>query len=174
MYAIENELGRFEADTEREAKKLLRAAQVKARKQEAQLSALRKQARLAACYEGFRVMSQHAQGNECPRAWIYYTSGESYYASLIKRVDDRFGAERKYKISTEYGAVDLDLWGVDIAGCVISGCGWVIALVLQDGRETQLHAFGSSSDGETTVGAWEQIYGVPIEWFQRSKHAEVA
>lgn len=174
MYAIENDLGRFEAGTEKEAKRLLRAAQAKAKKREAALDVIRKQSQLDACYNGFRLLNYHAQG-DCPPAWIYYAEGENYFRSLVRKSTHDY-PERVYFVSTPHGSAEVRFWGDDIVGCVIDGGGWPIALMIRDtySNTDALYAFGAAADADSVVCHWTQLFGLPVEWFRRSKHVDVA
>lgn len=78
MYAIQNELGRFEADTERDAKRLLRKAKRAAGKQEAIDTENRKQARLKAQANGFCLLSAFVEDKPLSHAWIVRT-GEKHF-----------------------------------------------------------------------------------------------
>lgn len=163
MIAIENDLGRFEAETEKEAlalaRKAKRAAEAKAKIDSAnyELASLRAQA------NGYRIMERFATG-PCPNGWRI-KSPESSYVKLDRRVNL---AGECYHISTydgEHGRAIGDHYGYRVEGIVWNGSGFDIAVFLRSISTGQLEAYAIGIQGESLA-----LVGLPNitpEMFER-------
>lgn len=135
MYAIETELGRFEGETEKDAKRKLRAAEKKhaaehAAKQKL-AEAARTRARLAALYLLERVVRQET---------IEAVTPETANVTRIVALDD--GLTTKLEVWTNDGEAAMHYWLPVSVHAVILNCGgWPLAILMGD-NERQWHAVG--------------------------------
>ena len=165
MYAIENELGRFVADTEKDAKKQLRAAQRKHKIEQAKLQAIRETARTVAYKHGYTIYSRFLSGQSCPLAWLLYRGQDSY----------GFKVFRMYPHETEGYTVDFDTpdgrakinyWRAPkLSAVIIDGGGYAKAIEADFGDGPKLFVVGYSQG----VAVLEPLEGIPADWFRVGK-----
>ena len=148
MYAIENDLGRFEADTERGAKKLLAVAVKAAQAKHAVDSANNDLARLRAQAVGYRILSRKAfEGLAC-RGWAFRDRDDAYFKTPDVRssYDGVISEDMTYE--TEHGKATISHYRAQVLGIVENGSGWTMATVLKahDGDKVTVHAIGVAAD----------------------------
>lgn len=136
MYAIETELGRFEGETEKDAKRKLRAAEKKhaaehAAKQKL-AEAARTKARLAALYLLERFVRQET---------IEAVTPEAANVTRIDILDD--GLTHQLNVWTEDGEAVQRYWLPASVHAVILNCaGWPLAILLGVGSNIEWSAVG--------------------------------
>lgn len=159
MYAIETELGRFEAETEKDAKKALRAAMKRQETIDADENRKYQKARLVALSVGFRIyeqsfMTDHAAG-ALPRGWRYFNHLDDYTCKEIHE-DGRRG----YEIDTENGRAKVFPYD-PIVGYVENGAGFCIAVAIAN-QDMDLFAVGVFEDRLV----WHGLTGIKITQFR--------
>lgn len=162
MYAIETELGRFEADTEREAKKAMRAAKAKAERDRKLKNHRRQIASERAKATAFDVMNRVLSGEPCPCGWRYYPAGHKHACRAKREPSSISGYPRStITVRTKYGEVAIPDWYVRLMGSVMNGAEWDILLYVDNGDDELCVAVGVCEG----VYAIETIHGIPSTWF---------
>lgn len=133
MFAIENELGRFEAETEKEAKYLLSVARKEEAKKRKQRDADADIAMLRAKDNWYRVISRKIAGEDCPRGWRLLKAGQSYSPATVKFRDSfSYGRVPMVTWYGDHGTAESDHYGYAYLGCVSNGAGFPMAVFLED------------------------------------------
>lgn len=168
MYAIETELGRFEGDTEKEAKKALRKAQRERAKQDAIESELRKVARLRAESQAYHIYDEktrvalgHQKRTSLPPGWVLYPVTTEGYC--VREGYDTNRHERYYDIETEDGRASVYPYDA-ITHFVMNGAGFCMAIAIAN-QDVELFAVGVHEER----AYWVPLYGVKREEFRHSK-----
>lgn len=158
MYAIENDLGRFQADTEKEAKKLLRKAQAEFRKREAEESAIRAVAHLRAQAVGYSIYERRGRGEDMPRGWrCMIVNSQSY---CVREFYDVERGQRGYEIETNEGRAKVYPYDA-ITHYIENGAGFCMAIAI-DKQDCELFAVGVNEER----AAWVPLYGVKKSEFR--------
>lgn len=155
MYAIETSLGRFEADTEKEAKKALRAARRKQDKIDAENSAKHTAAMFKAYREAYRIQDCKLSGKELPPGWRLQVASASAWCCREIYSTDR--AQRGYSIETNDGRAEVFPYdpithyvengaGFCMAVCIANQDAEVFAVGIEDGRATWIPLAGIKKD----------------------------
>lgn len=155
MFAIETELGRFEADTEKDAKRLLRAAQRKQAAIDASENEIRTLAHLRACKAAYFIYERKGRGEEMPRGWRVKPVSECSYCCRTIYKD----GHRHYQIETEQGIAVVDPYD-DITHCVENGAGFCMAVSIAN-QDCELFAVGVNEER----AAWVAMPGVSRDEF---------
>lgn len=157
MYAIETSLGRFEADTEKDAKKQLRKAQREQAKRDAEENARSKAARSKACEAAYQIYDNAARG-ECPPGWRLQPVGANRWA--VRETYDHNRGQRGYIIEGD-GHESATVFPYDpITHFVENGAGFCIAVIIAN-QDCDLFAVGVH-EGRAD---WVPLHGVRREWF---------
>ena len=152
MIAVETEFGRFEADTEREALKLSRAAKREAAKQQKVDDANREVAKCRAAATGYGILYHVAElnGDQSRRGWRVYRPGDKWFPH--SKVEDSY---ETYRIETEHGYAHIKFFrsfygrcSTDhhIIGMLMNGCGYHIAIWVQSGDDLICYSVGACED----------------------------
>lgn len=161
MYAIETELGRFEADTERDAKKQLRNARARARKEEASRQALNDIARSRAERQAYRIYSVYHDRANCYPAWRLYRSGYGY--KVARMIAGELGYAYTLSVDTPDGEARNEYWRMRLTAVVIDGSGYAIAVEMTDETSgAHLYAIGTHAG----IIQLAEIPGIPQDWFR--------
>lgn len=167
MYAIENELGRFEADSEKEAKKLLRRAQAQEREKQKKYNAYYEIARLRAESIGFKLLIK-CGGLEMPRGWYFHTPDEKYSPFNYRLCTDTFSHKPRITWHTEQGNIETTHYGMRFIGAVSNGAGFPIcAFFCEDSRPDSLECLALGFQGEAV--AFIPVPGITPELFNSRK-----
>lgn len=162
MYAIETDIGRFEADTEKDAKKLLRAARRKQDAIDAENARKYEQARLRAFQHAYNVYERKGRGEEMPRGWRIKpvtTTNDSYACREFWSEEKH---SRAYRIDGgANGVADVSPYD-PITHYLENGSGYCIAVVIAN-QDSELFAVGVY-DG---IACWVPLYGVSISEFRQ-------
>ena len=136
MFAIETDLGRFVADDEKGAKKLLAAATKAKAKQDAVDSANCDQAVLYAEHAWYSIVSRKLAGDAFPRGWHFYTALDNYAPADVEH-DTTISGKPKPTVTYhgEHGRATFEHYGLSFWGCVGNGAGYIMATFLQEVRE---------------------------------------
>ncbi|MFH1921775.1 MAG: hypothetical protein ABIP48_18070 [Planctomycetota bacterium] len=129
---LETEHGRFEADTESEVLMLARKAKREAEKAEKLKEEWRKQARLYAHENGFRVYDRHLEdGKGFPRGWMCHKPGDKYFPPQRQ---DEFGIYTLTRIEGEHGTAELELYDRSwrVVATVENGAGYTMTVFIED------------------------------------------
>jgi len=156
MYVIETEEGRFEADTERDAKKLRRAAQKKQAAIDADDNRKYTLARLKATQVGYGLYERKGRGETMPRGFRYKLVTEDTYPARRSCGDGR----RIYHIDTGDSSGRVAPYD-EIVGYIENGAGFCIAIAIAE-QDCELFAVGACE--ETVV--WVPLYGISITEFK--------
>jgi len=157
--AIENEYGRFEADTEKEALALAREGARKARAEAKQREHLRNVARGAAGVKGFYILGHYLDGT-MPPAWRFYPPHHPWAKSLYRNVPHEYGGRfRTTEFTTEGGTAKVDHYGYDLVGAVCGGAGYTIAYFLRDLTTSEVHCFALA----VHEGEWASVSVTKIQ-----------
>lgn len=146
-YIIETELGRFEGETEREAKKLLRAAKKEADAQRTIATSRRHMASLHAAVQAATIMDFFIEG-AAPCGWRFYPAGHENAARVV--YDDEGEYRADLIVDTKWGRTNIELYRPELVGSLMDGSGYTIAVWLQDGQQVAGHAVGHS-EGESSM-----------------------
>jgi hypothetical protein len=127
MYAIETPLGRFEADTEKAAKQLMRKAEKERQEKARQYDMNRELAQLRADAEAYHILKAHAHG-QMPDSWRPQPITARSNGSVQPRWMDA-GKDQEYAIETKHGRAtkhyngSVIYWSIENAGgyCVAIG-----------------------------------------------------
>jgi hypothetical protein len=164
MYTIETDLGRFSAETEKEAKKLLRKAMAEQRARDAEECEIRKLARLRAAMAALLVYQQKGLNKAMPRGWRILPVSEPTYC-VRKAWRD---SSRVYEIETEDGRGTASPYD-DITHCLENGAGFCMAVAISK-QDCELFAVGVN-EGRVY---WEPLYGVTMAEFSQPRAGEEA
>lgn len=168
MYAIETSLGRFEADTEKDAKRELRKAQRAQAKKDAADAAAMKVARLKASEIAYQIYERKARGQDWQstgwRRQIVRTNGDSW--ACQERYDEKRG-ERVYDIRAGHDGDTATVAPYDrITHYVENGAGWCVCVVIEIAHKgPELFAVGVH-EGRA---CWVPVPGVLPEEFTAGK-----
>lgn len=160
MFAIETDLGRFQGETEREAKRLLHKAIREAKKREREIESLRKTAREraeSAAYGFYERLHRNGQDN-WPRGWRLITASENCWS--CRRVWDESVHHTVWHIESEDGRAVCDVYD-GVTHCVENGAGYCIAVAIPK-QDAELFAVGVCGE----VGCWVPMPGIKAEWFR--------
>lgn len=167
MYAIETELGRFEAETEREAKRMVKRASLEAQRQRDDLTRNQRAARMVAEHNACRIYSRFLSVDACPKAWIAYDPSHEMVRGMVTVSQDYIGSS-VFKVQTPDGPCVADWWRMAVKRVIIDGGGWPMALAISiDGGAEMLCAVGGA-EGALVL---ETINGITADWFCESKYA---
>ena len=163
MYAIETDVGRFEGETEREAKRLERSARRAAGKQEKTDQANRETARIRAQTAGFRVLSQIVAGGDCPTGWVFYSTRHRFGPKL-ERGDN--GYSTTCILDTQWGT---GKWTYVDGSHSVVGAAWTSGgfhqvLFVDNGDGPDAYSIGVCEDQIVL----ERMCGVKVEWFRQA------
>ena len=153
MFAIETELGRFEAATEKEAKAAMRKAQRGAKAAAEEKSARYNRALERAAAAGFDLLKRKLTGEGMAFEW---TDANTPCGPRVTAVGER---HQMATVDTADGAAEIELYGYRCAGAVVGPGGWCKALAMQDADrpgETEFYAVGVCEG----VFAWTRVPGV--------------
>lgn len=126
MYAIETDLGRFEADTEKEAKAKLRKAQREAEKAAKEAEADRNIAYAMAGQTAWFLAKDGIDGRHSQHSWIV-RPGDRFFPAKCD------SDSRKWLIrADDSSTVQIELWGYRPLAMRIKPCGQVDLLWTQD------------------------------------------
>lgn len=166
MFAIETDLGRFEAETEKEAKKLLRAAQAKDRKEREIKKGLYDLARMRAQANGYWVYSRLAEEKEFPRGWSYHDPLGKYSPATLS-YSDSLSRTPKITWQGEHGTAESEHYGYDFWGCVSNGAGFPLLAFIRDrhSKVIECYAIGIEQD----QCCWVAMHGITIDQFNHSE-----
>jgi hypothetical protein len=170
MYVIETDLGRFEADSEKAAKKLLRAAKKDKAKADA-IHDAKYQAAIADAYkEAYSLYERKARSNEFPQGWrILPVESRQGMGHPCCELADSEATLRKYNIETDKGRAIVGPLFDRITHYLENGAGFVKAVCI-DNNDAELFAVGVS-DG---VAAWVPVYGISAAEFSQPSASESA
>ena len=158
MFAIETELGRFEADTEREAKKALRAAMKTQAAIDARENEIHKQCRLLAGNQAYAIYDNIMRKESMPRGWRIKTVSTA--AESVRMIpDDTASRGRAYVIDAEHGSATVRPYDA-ITHYLENGAGWCIAVAIAN-QDAELFAIGVSENR----CYWVPLYGVAMSDF---------
>lgn len=148
MYVIENELGRFEADTERAAKALLRKAVKASQAKHAVDSENNDLARLRAQAVGYRILSRKANEGFACRGWSFHGRDDASFKAPVMRssYDGVISEDMTYE--TEHGKATISHYRQQVLGIIENGSGWTMATILKshDGGKVTVFAIGIAAD----------------------------
>lgn len=164
MYAIETDLGRFEADTERDAKRKLRAAKKKQDAIDIEASRKYQAAILKASSQAYCLYERKGRGEEMPRGWMYFTDTATTFRAVRQTARGDYH-ERGYEIETSDGKATAFPYD-DIVGFVENGAGFCMAVAIAN-QDCELFAVGVFEDRV----AWLPLYGISVCEFNPSKHS---
>jgi len=162
MYAIETHLGRFEAETEKQAKALLRKAQ-KAWRTKNEIDA--KNYRLAyvrAQAQAYEVMARLAKGETTmPRGWRMKPIDSTAYCVQTVTVD----FHNEWIVDTGNAKAQCDFHGAQPYEYIELGNGYCLGLVFRDHKtqERIFQAVGIEADQLAVV----EIFGLTAAHFDR-------
>lgn len=132
MITIETEHGRFEADTEKDALRQVRAAKRAAAKQAKVDEQNRQTAYERAAVNGYAILSRLLDQGHAPRGWRYCELGSRFCMHTTEKFTafDKMYHEVRYE--TEWGNVTAEHWGHRLVGTVWNGAGFCICAFFQD------------------------------------------
>lgn len=168
MYTIETHLGRFEGETEKAAKALLRKAE-KARKAKQLVDNANFQlARVRAEAQAYRIMTTRGNDGLFPRGWRMLPITADSYCVQAKTVDFR----TEWQIDTGYGKAQSHFHGSRPVEYIESGAGYCLALVFHNPKTNEriFCAVGIEADQVSVV----EIPGIAADMFVCRDAAEVA
>lgn len=158
MYAIETNLGRFEADSEKEAKKALKAAQKIQAKIDAENNVSYRIARSRACEEAYSILSRKLSGKDMPPGWRIKTVDESNWCCRRFWCEKR--QQRGYMIHTADGSCAVFPYD-SITHVLENGSGFAMAIGIEN-QDCELFAIGI----EKTQAAWVMLEGIERKDFK--------
>lgn len=164
MYAIENHLGRFEAETEKQAKALLRKARKAYQAKEAADSVNYQLARLRAEAQAYRIMTTRSSTEGFPRGWRLKPIDGNAYCVQSVYVDYR----TEWRVDTGNEQAQSHFHGAQPYEYIENGAGYCIALVFRNPKTNEriFHAVGIAADQLCVV----EIPGISADMF--AKRAE--
>ena len=158
MYCIETDQGRFEAETEIDAKRAMRAAHKKQLLQDTLENEKYVLARLRAGQSAYRVYERNGRRVSLPPGWrIMPTTPDTWAVREITHND-----QRGYQIETEDGRAIVCPYD-SITHHVENGSGYCMAIVI-DNQDCDLFALGVAGDR----AAWLPLYGISTEDFAKA------
>lgn len=160
MYAIETDLGRFQADSEKEAKRLLRKAQTAQAKIDAEANRKYKQARLLACAQAYAIYDRLHSDKDMPRGWRLLPVTAT--STSAREIYDSERHERGYTIETGEGMATAFPYS-RISSFLENGSGYCMAIYIEN--EPDLYAVGTFED---TI-AWVPVHGVDSSKFNQGR-----
>ncbi len=164
MFAIETGMGRFEADDEKAAKKLLRKAKKAADAKLKIDQAKSVLADLRAKANAYDVLSRVAEGNGFPRGWRVKKPGDKFFK--VKGEVVISGTNKIYDTAiyeTENGTASFEHWGYRVNGILWNGAGFDEVTFLED-SEGRKFTYAVGVEGDQVRLA--EIPGVTIEMFE--------
>lgn len=165
MYAIETELGRFEADTEREARKLFRKAEREAKAQQAIDEQNRRLAYQMAESRAYQHFSLHFQNRQREHNWLVHP-GDRFFPASVNGDNLR---QWKVKLNDDGSAI-AELWGYRPVAMLLRPDGDVEMLWTQDiDNPERIYCMACGHAGGM-FGTAE----LPIELFPVEKYAKAA
>lgn len=159
MYAIETDLGRFEADTEKDAKKLLREAKIKQDKLDAIENEMHVMARHLACRSAYWIYSHRGEKDGYPSGWRLKPVTESSYPCRL--IFDAEAGLRTFLVETSDDSATIRPYD-RITHCVESGAGYCIAIAIEN-QDCELFAVGIH-EGRI---CWLPLFGVAMSEFTK-------
>lgn len=166
MYAIETDLGRFEGETEREAKRKLQTAKRKHNREAAERERIREAARSVAYKHAYAFYSRYLSGEKCAPAWLLYRGADSYGFKILRMYPHDVDGNT-LDFDTPDGHAKINYWRAPVlTGVIIDGGGYAKAIELDCGDGPQLFAVGYSQD----IAVLEPLFGIPVDWFPAGKH----
>jgi len=174
MFAIETELGRFEGETEKAAKKALRKAEKANRAEQKRRSDLSNVAMMRARANGFRILSFVLTKETMPNGWMFHAPSEPHLPIKVGAAL-RHGISRAYPSVTfegEHGKAEAEFYGFEFIGVVLNGAGYPIAFFLRDMTTNAIDAYAVGI--EQDVVAWDALPTITPEHFRTSRHAQSA
>ncbi len=164
-YAIETDLGRFEGDNEKDAKRKLRKATAEQRKKDAAEHAKYNRAMDQAHRNAYAVYEYKGRGKKMPRGWrILPVTKDSYSCRLIEGVNEC--KQRKYRIETDKGNGFVSPYD-DITHYLENGAGFCMAVVIEK-QDCELFAVGIH-EGRV---AWVSLPGIKAAEFSQPKEGD--
>lgn len=166
MYAIETDLGRFEGDTEKEAKAAMRKARKIAQAKERELEELRKTARMRAEAVAYGFYERlHSNGQlSWPRGWRLITASENCWS--CRKVWDDNAHQTVWHMETEHGKAVCDVYD-GVSHAIENGAGYCIAVAIPK-QDAELFAVGVCGE----VGCWVPMPGIRAEWFREADRGD--
>jgi hypothetical protein len=165
MYAIETHLGRFEADTEKQAKALLRKAE-KAHKAQQDIDNRNYQlAYVRAQAQAYTIMERLAKGEDMPRGWRLKTiTADSYCVQAVTR-----DFHTEWIVDVGNIRAQSHFHGAQPYEYIENGAGYCLALVFHNPKtgEQIFQAVGIEADQLAVV----EIYGITAQHFEREQIA---
>ena len=137
-YMIETDLGRFEAETEKEAKKALKAAQKRQAKIDAEHNANYLIARGRACGEAYNILSRKLSGKEMPPGWRIKPVNEKTWCCRLFWCEVK--QQRGYMIETAEGCCAVFPYDA-ITHVLENGAGFAMAIAIEK-QDYELFAVG--------------------------------
>jgi hypothetical protein len=156
MFAIETDLGRFEGETERDAKALLRKAQARKRAEDKENERRYAQARYHAAMVAYSIYERKSSGQAFPAGWRAHTINSRHSAVNSSYVDYR----TTYTIDCEHGRGSTAPFD-PITHSVENGAGYCIAVSIAN-QDCELFAVGACEG----VIAWLPMPGIALDDFR--------
>ncbi len=157
MFKIETDHGTYEADTEKEAMKAMRAGARRDRKERDAREAKARVAHLRAKANGFDILTR-VQGDEgIPRGWRYYPIGHKHGACQHAGEQDPYSCKRSVRFEAEGGSVTESFYGYEVLGALTNGAGFCTAFWLQDTNDRTRPPEAYALGVEDGIAAWVQL-----------------
>lgn len=165
MVTITTDLGTFEAQTEKEARKLLRKAMDELKKKAQQQSADYDAARRIAESNGYKILCRRAQDESFPRGWHFDNPDSEYKPWKVSyRASYGAGAVPEITWHGEHGNAESSHYGNDFLGAVQNGAGFPMACFLRDQATKAIEAYAIGIFADQI--AFAPLPGITIEMFK--------
>lgn len=165
MYAIETELGRFEGETEHDAKRKLNRKVRESRKAAKQAEVDRGIANERAKSVAYKYLCRLVEGEGCPCGWRFYRRGEKYAAhATIEQPITTLGYYFSHvRAETEWGTLEMRDISSKFIGSVMDGSGYHPLVALEEKGVILWYAVGICND----MWALALVPGLSVEWFEK-------
>ena len=163
MYVIETSLGRFEGETEKQAKALMRKAKKAHDEQQAIDSANYQLAYVRAQAQAYAIMSRKVKGEGMPQGWRLLPITASSYC--VREVYEDYQAQ--WVVDVGNAQAQSGFHGARPYEYIENGAGFCIALVFRNPKteERIVHAVGVEGNQLAVV----EVYGVQAEDFRLAR-----
>lgn len=177
MFAIEVSHGRYEAETEKEARKLFRKGEKVQRQKEKEQAAESKLAYDRAKSVGYDILTRiieaksEGDGKPFPRGWRVKKPGDQFFR--VNRGHSSAAWHDTATYETEAGTASFEHWGYRVLGILWNGSGFDTVTFLQDTEHGNgvgpVHAYAVGVAGNQVRLA--DLPGVTLEMFQPEEQA---
>lgn len=148
MITVEVNGQKMEAETEKEARKLLRKALAQEKKEHLQREEYRKLAHLRARSEAYNILERKLKGETFHRGWRFYDINDAWATKYIFKPQ-----HRKTMLNTEDSSwIEFDHYGNVFLGGICNGAGFLRALFLQDDSTKEITCY--------TIGTEKGIWAI--------------